>query len=293
MQRRAGKPEGFELLCAARADPRLCTGELEVLAVRRLEVVRIATRVAPMLGLVATMIPMGPALKSLGDGRLADVSQSLTVAFSAVILALLASAITYWIANVRRRWYAGDLLDIGRRRGHAPSADDARGGAGRGAMKLGLLDDMEDDDPILSVVNLIDVFLVIIAALLLAVANNPLNPFVQDQLTIVKNAAARTWRSSSRTAADQPLPVRRRNGPGARREGRRGLSHGGRLAGVRAGIERAVPCRVEKRSAFHHWAFALRRRWSDRPMVDCAAARLIHPTSSASSSTGAASSGRA
>jgi hypothetical protein len=55
-------------------------------------------------------------------------------------------------------------------------------------MKLGLLDDMEDDDPILSVVNLIDVFLVIIAALLLAVANNPLNPFVQDQLTIVKNA---------------------------------------------------------------------------------------------------------
>lgn len=55
-------------------------------------------------------------------------------------------------------------------------------------MKLGLLDDMEDDDPILSVVNLIDVFLVIIAALLLAVANNPLNPFSQDKLTIVKNA---------------------------------------------------------------------------------------------------------
>ena len=32
----------------------------------------------------------------------------------------------------------------------------------------GLLEDLEDDDPILSVVNLIDVFLVIIAALLIA-----------------------------------------------------------------------------------------------------------------------------
>lgn len=129
LQRRAGRAEGFELLCAVRADPRLTTGELEVLAVRRLEVVRIATRVAPMLGLVATMIPMGPALKSLGEGHLADVSQSLTVAFSAVILALLASAITYWIANVRRRWYAGDLLDIQRRWGRVPKADDATAAA--------------------------------------------------------------------------------------------------------------------------------------------------------------------
>ena len=34
--------------------------------------------VAPMLGLVATMIPMGPALKALGDGQLTDVSRSLT-----------------------------------------------------------------------------------------------------------------------------------------------------------------------------------------------------------------------
>jgi len=99
MQRRAGKPEGFELLWRRGRIRDCAPGELEVLAVRRLEVVRIAPAWRPMLGLVATMNPMGPALKSLGDGRLADVSQSLTVAFSAVILALLASAITYWIAN--------------------------------------------------------------------------------------------------------------------------------------------------------------------------------------------------
>ncbi|WP_114650137.1 DUF2149 domain-containing protein [Pseudothauera hydrothermalis] len=54
-------------------------------------------------------------------------------------------------------------------------------------MSLRLMDDFEADDPVLSVVNLIDVFLVIIAALLLAIANNPMNPFTQDELTIIKN----------------------------------------------------------------------------------------------------------
>jgi hypothetical protein len=50
------------------------------------------------------------------------------------------------------------------------------------------LDDEGDDDPILSVVNLIDVFLVVIAALMLAIANNPLNPFTSDKLTLIRNA---------------------------------------------------------------------------------------------------------
>ena len=49
-----------------------------------------------------------------------------------------------------------------------------------------LMDDLESDDPILSVVNIIDVFLVIIAALLLAVANNPINPFTADNVTVNK-----------------------------------------------------------------------------------------------------------
>ncbi|CBL46184.1 Conserved hypothetical protein [gamma proteobacterium HdN1] len=54
-------------------------------------------------------------------------------------------------------------------------------------MSLRLLEEAEADDPILSVVNLIDVFLVIIAALLLAVANNPTNVFSQDDYTLIKN----------------------------------------------------------------------------------------------------------
>ncbi|WP_425260651.1 DUF2149 domain-containing protein [Rubrivivax sp. RP6-9] len=53
-------------------------------------------------------------------------------------------------------------------------------------MALKLLHDAETDDPILSVVNLIDIFLVIIAALLITVAQNPLlSPFQQRDVTIV------------------------------------------------------------------------------------------------------------
>lgn len=111
-QRRQGHPAGFELQQIKRARPQASHADLEAEAVTRLELVRIITRVMPMLGLVATMIPMGPALKALGDGQLADVATSLMLAFSAVILALIAAAITYTIAHVRRRWYASDLRQL-------------------------------------------------------------------------------------------------------------------------------------------------------------------------------------
>lgn len=112
VQRNSGAAGAFELLALRRRQPGIGIAELEAMALKRLEFIRIATRVTPMLGLVATMIPMGPALRALGDGQLADVANNLTVAFSAVILALLAAAITYAVAHVRRRWYADELLQI-------------------------------------------------------------------------------------------------------------------------------------------------------------------------------------
>jgi biopolymer transport protein ExbB/TolQ len=111
-QRHSGQMGGFELAAALSRNPRLTLTELEALAVKRMEFARIATRIAPMLGLVATMIPMGPALMALSDGNMQDVSRNLTVAFSAVILALLAASISYTVVNVRRRWYAVDLATI-------------------------------------------------------------------------------------------------------------------------------------------------------------------------------------
>jgi len=112
LQRRRHDARGFELLAAKRVNPSLTVIDLEALAVKRLEVSRLVSRIAPMLGLVATMIPMGPALKGLADGQLQEVSANLMVAFSAVIIALIAASLTYWTVNVRRRWYATELAEV-------------------------------------------------------------------------------------------------------------------------------------------------------------------------------------
>jgi biopolymer transport protein ExbB/TolQ len=111
---------GRPLLAAQRAAAGgLSDDELDLHAHKLLEMPRIASRVTPMLGLVATMIPMGPALEGLSDGNLAQVSQNLMVAFSAVILALIAASITFWVVNVRRRWLAEEIVQIQQQRGKA------------------------------------------------------------------------------------------------------------------------------------------------------------------------------
>ncbi|KHD06194.1 hypothetical protein PN36_24765 [Candidatus Thiomargarita nelsonii] len=50
-----------------------------------------------------------------------------------------------------------------------------------------LEDEDESNNPILSVVNIVDVFLVIIAALLIAIANNPFSPYNTENVVVVKN----------------------------------------------------------------------------------------------------------
>jgi len=53
---------------------------------------------------------------------------------------------------------------------------------------LNVLESDEGDDPILSVVNLIDVFLVVVAVLLIVIIDNPLNPFTSaENVVVVKN----------------------------------------------------------------------------------------------------------
>ncbi len=49
------------------------------------------------------------------------------------------------------------------------------------------LDDDDDLNPITTAVNLVDVFLVVIAALVISIAQNPLNPFSSENVTVIKN----------------------------------------------------------------------------------------------------------
>lgn len=95
---------------------RLTSDDIELWIMRQLEWLRIVSRSAPMLGLIATMIPMGPALLALGNNDGAAVGRNMVAAFSAVILALLAASICFFILTIRRRWLLQDLRDLERQR---------------------------------------------------------------------------------------------------------------------------------------------------------------------------------
>jgi len=103
---------GYPLFSLFAANTRATQTDLELFALRRLERSRIVTRVAPMLGLVATMVPMGPALKSLADGNVQGISENLVIAFSAVIFGLVTASVTFWISAVSKRWLATELNDV-------------------------------------------------------------------------------------------------------------------------------------------------------------------------------------
>lgn len=94
----------------------MASDDLELWIMKRLEWLRIVSRAAPMLGLIATMIPMGPALLALGNNDGATVGRNMVAAFSAVILALLAASICFFILTIRRRWLLQDLRELERQR---------------------------------------------------------------------------------------------------------------------------------------------------------------------------------
>lgn len=103
---------GYPMATLANEIPDISKDQLDVAALKELEGVRNVSRLAPMLGLIATMIPMGPALKSLADGNIQGISENLIVAFSAVIFGLIIASITFWIASVKKRWMVEELVAL-------------------------------------------------------------------------------------------------------------------------------------------------------------------------------------
>ena len=75
------------------------------LAKKRIERADFVTRLAPMLGLMGTLIPLGPGLAALGDGDVKILSTAMSVAFDTTVLGLLCGMIGFVIARLRRRWY--------------------------------------------------------------------------------------------------------------------------------------------------------------------------------------------
>lgn len=79
---------------------------------KSVERTRAMVRIGPMLGLMGTLIPMGPALLALTQGDINTLASSLIYAFGTTVLGLLIGGIAYVITTVRQHWYDKDMNDI-------------------------------------------------------------------------------------------------------------------------------------------------------------------------------------
>lgn len=72
----------------------------------------LVARLGPMLGLMATLIPLGPGLIALGQGDTKTLADCLLTAFDATVTGLAAASIAFAISRLRKRWYEDYLSSL-------------------------------------------------------------------------------------------------------------------------------------------------------------------------------------
>lgn len=72
----------------------------------------LTARVAPMFGLMGTLIPLGPGLMALGQGDAATLSDSLLIAFDTTVAGLISGAVSYVVSGFRKGWYEEYMIGL-------------------------------------------------------------------------------------------------------------------------------------------------------------------------------------
>ena len=83
--------------------------EYECMVERELETPKMFSQMGPMLGLMGTLIPMGPALVGLSSGDIASMAYNMQVAFATTVIGLFAGGIGFVVKAVKQRWYRRDM----------------------------------------------------------------------------------------------------------------------------------------------------------------------------------------
>ena len=84
----------------------------EVEAEKELGRSRTFIKLGPMLGLMGTLIPMGPALVGLSTGDIASMAYNMQVAFATTVVGMVIAAIGVVTLQIKQRWYARDMNDL-------------------------------------------------------------------------------------------------------------------------------------------------------------------------------------
>ena len=86
--------------------------DFEITADKDLAISKTLTKMGPMLGLMGTLIPMGPALVGLSTGDIASMAYNMQVAFATTVVGLFSSAIGFITQQVKQRWYLQDMTNL-------------------------------------------------------------------------------------------------------------------------------------------------------------------------------------
>lgn len=86
--------------------------DFEIEADKDLSTSKILSKMGPMLGLMGTLIPMGPALVGLSTGDIASMAYNMQVAFATTVVGLFAAAIGFITQQVKQRWYLQDMTNL-------------------------------------------------------------------------------------------------------------------------------------------------------------------------------------
>lgn len=70
---------------------------------------KILTKMGPILGLMGTLIPMGPALAGLASGDISSMAYNMQIAFATTVVGLFAGAVGLLTQQTKQRWYRQDL----------------------------------------------------------------------------------------------------------------------------------------------------------------------------------------
>lgn len=87
----------------------LLLAEYEIEAHKNIATSKVLTKMGPILGLMGTLIPMGPALVGLASGDIASMAYNMQVAFATTVVGLVVSGIGFLTQQVKERWAISNL----------------------------------------------------------------------------------------------------------------------------------------------------------------------------------------
>ena len=90
----------------------LLLSEYEIEADKNIATSKVLTKMGPILGLMGTLIPMGPALVGLASGNIASMAYNMQVAFATTVVGLVVSAIGFLTQQVKERWAVRDVTAL-------------------------------------------------------------------------------------------------------------------------------------------------------------------------------------